>query len=322
MAMSRIIRPETLSGVSDFIYYHQVEQQINDYVDGKRLLIEADTTRFGMYDQNFRWLRGEVTGFAGIPNHGKSKFVIFLSALKMYYDNWKCAFYSPETTPPEFFFGNYIHTLTGYSLFSKSLKPTKIQVAHHRNLLEKNLYLCEPEKLPTFKGILERFTKAYEYHKPDMFVIDPFNTLERDWENSKRDDRYVGDFLEHVKEFAKKTDTCLVIVMHPNAGIKTKKDGIDLECPNMYNLAGGAMWGNKLDNLIFVHRPNFLSNREDSTVLLRHSKIKKREIVGLGGDVYLDFNFRTNRYSVCGYEPPFITEAVQLVINPYSTAPF
>lgn len=305
-----LIRDIQLDGVSDFIYYHEVEQHINDFLDGKRKLIEAETTNFGEYDNHFKWLRGEVTGFAGIPNHGKSKFVIFLSALKMYYNNWKCAFYSPETTPPEFFYGNYIHTLTSYSLFSKTMKPSKAQVQHHRHLLEKNLYLCEPEKLPTFKGIIERFTKAHEYHNPDMFVIDPFNTLERDWENSKRDDRYVGDFLEHIKDFAKRTNTCMVVVMHPNSGIKTKKDSMDLDCPTMYNLAGGAMWGNKLDNLVFVHRPNFISDRADASVLIRHSKIKKREIVGMGGDVYIDFNFMTNRYSIAGYEPNFENEQI------------
>jgi hypothetical protein len=113
----------------------------------------------------------------------------------------------------------------------------------------------------------------------------------------------VGDFLDHYKDFIKHTNTVGVVVSHPNAGLKTEKDGFDYQCPNMYNLAGGAMWGNKLDNLIFIHRPKFVSDPHDTEVLIRHAKIKKREIVGLGGDVTTNFSWMTNRYSVGGVEP-------------------
>ncbi len=301
----KLIDEKELKGVGDFLYYRDVEQSIECYLNGTKKMIEAETTHFGNYDDHWKWLKGEITGFGGIPNHGKSKFVIFLTALKMFYANWKIAMYSPETTPPEFFFSNYIHTFTGYNVFSKTRKPTTGEVREVSSLLHKNLFLCEPERLPTFKGILERFQRAFEYHGCDAFIIDPFNCLDREWEHSQRDDRYVGDFLEHFKDFAKQTKTSGVIVMHPNSSIKKEKDGFNYECPNTYNLAGGAMWANKLDNLIFVHRPFFTSDKSNSEVLIRHSKIKKREIVGAGGDATVDFNFMTNRYGLAGYFPEF-----------------
>ena len=296
-----MISQTDIQGVQDFIYYREVKQQINDYLTGKADLIKAETTEWPPYDEHFKWLRTELTGFGGIPNHGKSKFVIFLTALKMLKANWKVAVYAPETTPPIFFYANYLHTFTGKSLFGDH-KPTPKDIAPYEPLLQNNLYLCEPEKLPTFAGIIERFERAFEYHGSDMFVIDPFNCLEREWETSKRDDRYVGDFLEHYKDFVKRTNTVGIVVMHPNSGMRLGKNDLNYECPNMYNLAGGAMWGNKLDNLVFVHRPYFISNFKNSAVLIRHSKIKKREIVGSGGDVEINFGFRQNRYVMHGQD--------------------
>ena len=307
-----MIDANEFKGVQDFLYYRQVRDDIRAYLDGTKELIKAETTHFGQYDYHFKWLKGEITGFAGIPNHGKSKFTIFLSALKMYYSDWKIAVYSPETSPSEFLFANYLHTLSGKGMFGKN-KPTKKEIAPFEELLENNLFLCDPEKMPTVKGIMNRFRQAHEYHGCDMFIIDPFNCLDREWEMSQRDDRYVGDFLDKYRDFAKHTNTCGVVVSHPKGGMKPKKDSLDYECPTGYDLAGGAMWMNKLDNLVFIHRPNFIGEFKDTSVLARHSKIKKREIVGQGGDAFLHFDFRTNRYAIDGIAPDFGTKNVQAI---------
>ena len=310
-----MIDVKDIQGVKDFLYYRDVRQDIRDYVLGRKELVKAETTQWSTYDQHFKWLRTEVTGVSGIPNHGKSVFMLFLAGLKMYYDNWKIAVYSPETTPPEFFYANIIHTLTGRNIFIDGFKPTVDQLHSVEPILENNLFLCEPEKMPTFKGIMERFKDACETHGVDMFIIDPFNCLEREWEHSKRDDRYVGDFLDTYKDFVKQTGTCGVVVMHPNATVETEKDSVDFKCPNTYKLAGGAMWYNKLDNLMFVHRPHFISDPQDSQVLIRHGKIKKRQLVGSGGDAYVDYNFKTNRYVYLNNEPEFSDIGESLVLE-------
>ncbi len=299
-----MISEKDLQGVKDYLYYRDVKGDIREYLAGTKELVKAETTHWPTYDDHFKWLRTEITGVAGIPGHGKSKFVIFLSALKMFHSGWKVAVYSPETSPSVFFYTNYLHTLVGRSVFGNN-KPSTDEVAKYDDLLEKNLFLCEPEKMPTFKGIIERFKHAHEYHGVDMFVIDPFNCLEREWELSKRDDRYVGEFLDHYKDFIKYTNTCGVVVSHPNASVKTQKDGMDYDCPNAYSLAGGAMWNNKLDNLMIVHRPTIVSDYTNTLVLIRHLKIKKKEIVGAGGDANVDFNYYTNRYSYLSCEPVF-----------------
>lgn len=306
-----MIDENELKGVKDFLYYKDVKQDIHDYMNGEKELAQAETTRFGYYDDHFKWLRTEITGFSGIPNMGKSAFLTFLSALKMYHDKWKVAIYSPETNPPEFFYANYIHSLSTKHIFMLRNKPKVEFLREYENILDNQLFLCQPEKMPTFKGILERFTRAYEYHGCDMFIIDPFNCLDREWEHSNRDDRYVGDFLDHYKEFAVNHKAVCTVVMHPKGNMRLLKNSVDYDCPNSYDLAGGAMWSNKLDNLIFVHRPHMVSNPDDVTVTIRHSKIKKKQIVGKGGDAAMEYHFTRGRYSYMGYEPDFSKNEVQ-----------
>lgn len=321
-----MIYKQDFDGVADFVYFRDVRENLMSFAEGRNELIKADTTHWEPYDKHFKWLRGEITGFGGIPNHGKSKFVVFLTALKMYYHNWKVAIYSPESAPPEFFFANYIHTLSGHSLFSKIQRPTKEEINTCGDLLENHLFLCEPEKSPTAQGVFHSFQKAFDHHGCDMFVIDPFNCLDREWEKQKRDDHYVGEFLENFRRFSLKNNACGIVVMHPNASVRQGKTSYDLECPSTYNLAGGAMWHNKLDNLIFVHRPYFFADYSNSTVLIRHAKIKKREIVGSGGDTIVNFNFVTNRYNLENVEPSFKQEnreasLTEVLFEEYS-APF
>ena len=300
-----MIDKNDLDGVKDFLYYKDVKDDIYAYANGEIELAKADTTRFGYYDDHFKWLRSEVTGFSGIPNMGKSAFVTFLSALKMYHDKWKVAIYSPESNPPEFFYANYLHSLSSKHIFLLKKKPSVEYLKQYENILENQLFLCNPEKMPTFKGIMERFQKAYEYHGCDMFIIDPFNCLEREWEHSNRDDRYVGDFIDHYKDFAIRNNVVATVVMHPKGSVRLVKNSVDYEMPSAYDLAGGAMWYNKLDNLIFVHRPHMISNPEDVTVTIRHSKIKKKQVVGKGGDATIEYYFTRGRYGYMGFEPDF-----------------
>ena len=300
-----MIDKNDLKGVSEFLYYRDVKEDIHAYLRGEKEIAKAETTHFGYYDDHFKWLRTELTGFSGLPNHGKSKFLTFLSSLKMYHDNWKVAVYTPETSPVEIVFSDYLHSMTTKNMFVMRKKPEPVFYQEYEKILEDQLFVCAPEKMPTSKGILEKFARAYEYHGCDMFIIDPFNCLDRDWEYSKRDDRYVGDFLDMYKDFAARNNVCSVVVSHPKGSISKVKNGIDLDFPTAYDLAGGAMWNNKLDNLIFVHRPNFISSPDDQSVIIRHSKIKKRSIVGKGGDAAMEFDLPRGRYRYMGFEPDF-----------------
>jgi hypothetical protein len=101
--------------------------------------------------------------------------------------------------------------------------------------------------------------------------------------------------LADFKRFAQDNNTHFLIVAHPKGGIK--KDGRgNYECPDVFDLSGGAMWNNKMDNILIYHRPY---RGEDATLTnasLHSKKIKRQKIVGSIGQ--LDFNLKrgTRRY--------------------------
>jgi hypothetical protein len=102
--------------------------------------------------------------------------------------------------------------------------------------------------------------------------------------------------LTNEKCFAQTNDCYKIIVAHPSTPQKNSKDIDTLPDPNYYSLAGGAMWANKCDNIIFCHRPKILTDCNNPMVKIIFSKIKKQPIVGKNGFLYVNHNWRTKRY--------------------------
>ena len=64
----------------------------------------------------------------------------------------------------------------------------------------------------------------------------------------------------------------------------------------MYDLHGGAMWGNKSDNIIIYHRPNFHENPSDPMVDIHVRKVKRKRTGGKHGNLRIKLNWNTKRY--------------------------
>ena len=69
----------------------------------------------GGKNKMWSWRQGEFNIWTGYNNEGKSQFLIFLCVLKAINEGWKFAFFSPENYPPDEFFDDIIHTITGKS---------------------------------------------------------------------------------------------------------------------------------------------------------------------------------------------------------------
>lgn len=80
-------------------------------------------------------------------------------------------------------------------------------------------------------------------------------------------------------------------------------DNGDYKMPSVYDLHGGAMWNNGCDDICFIHRPNRESQPEDDLAIFKSSKIKKQIICGKPGEVSLNFDFKTNRFTEYGTSP-------------------
>jgi hypothetical protein len=63
------------------------------------------------------------------------------------------------------------------------------------------------------------------------------------------------------------------------------------------------MWGNKVDNIIVLHRPYILTDQLNTTVEVVVRKVKKQKLVGVPGSSTWNFSRITNRYYIDGYNP-------------------
>lgn len=266
----------------------------------------GQTTYFRCIDSHFRFLKSNVIIFGGYGNHGKSTFLYQLALLQSLKMGDKWAIFSPENLPADFFYNDLIHTLIGKStILQHKNKMTKAEYVSAMDFIREHFFLIYPENdSPNPQYINERFEESIKKHGVTGCITDPFNQLDRDWEVSGRDDKYISDYLNKEKRFAQLNNVYKVTVAHCHSRITFEDDGT-LKTPNVYSLAGGAMWSNKADDIVFIHRPYKHSDPLNTNTTFISDKIKKQRICGTPGEINLEFNPQENRYYGEDGENPF-----------------
>ena len=259
----------------------------------------AETTGITEIDRLFKWKKGEVTVLTGIGNHGKSTFWAFMMMNKSALDGTRWALFSPESYPAHEFY----HTLTEMAIgnscnpFAKN-KPSEDLYLVVYNWVAEHFYFVYPkEKSPTPDYIKSRFLELIIKHKVTGCVIDPFNQMVNDY--GSRDDKYLESFLGDILNFARSNNVYFTIIAHPKQ--MKKMDSGEYECPDIYDLANGAMWGNKVDNIAVYYLPNRNTLPEDNTCQFHTKKIKRRKIVGDIGQSEFRYDSVSRRFEFPNY---------------------
>ena len=164
-------------------------------------------------------------------------------------------------------------------------------------------FACSPTPFPlslrkqapqTFFYIRERFLELIIKKRVDGCIIDPWNQLTNNYElYGGRDDKYLEVQLAEFSRFAQQNEVYMIIVAHPKS---LKKVGDDYPCPDVFDLAGGAMWNNKCHNILIYHRPHNCSDVNSPACEFHAKKIKKQKVVGKKGFSEFRFDFATRRY--------------------------
>lgn len=271
----------------------------SDVIDGALEIYEhgyksAETTHIKTVDEYFKWKRGELTLLSGIGNMGKTAYLHFLCLVKSYFTGCKWAIFSPEHYPAYEFYHDITETLLGKAAHGGAYdKPSKEAYLKAYEFVSSHFFYIYPESIsPTPEYIKTKFMELILKEKVDGVIIDPFNQLTNDYNSySGRTDKYLETFLSDIKRFGQKNNVFTVLVAHPH---KLKKDETgNYPCPDVYDLADGAMWNNKCDNILIYHRP-YAATAPDNTECQHHSKkIKRQKIIGKRGQ----FNFILDRRS-------------------------
>lgn len=269
------------------------------FLHGKK---KGSPTHWPEFENHFSWKPGELSVWTGQNNSGKSETVLQLMLLKSLHDGWKWAIFSPENEPVAEIYDQLAHALVG-----KSPDPTwanQMQAGHYEKAMDflfAHFFVVSPPEIWTLDVILDYFGYLHGQHHVQGCLLDPWNQLVHDLGAGGREDLYLSTELSKAKRFAMKHQLCFNITAHPSK--PNTQAGEKWRCPDQFSLSGGAMWGNKADNVLAVHRPSYREDKACTLVEWHSHKIKKQKLVGRPGFVSLDFDYGRNRYLTAGASP-------------------
>jgi twinkle protein len=231
--------------------------------------------------------------FTGIPNHGKSVFVDFVS-VKLMLQGWKSMIYSPETERVEHI-SRQVEQLTGKSFFQKTLTMQMMDEA--RDFLSENCYyLLTEDRNLNIDEIIDAATTYVMRFGVKVLIIDPFNTVEYDLKDYSGDmNKYIGSVLDRLKYFAKKYDVLVAVVAHPHKMpiVQTGDFKGQYEVPKPYNVSDSQHWFNKPDVCITIYKRKLDEGFYETEV---HVQKIKHKTLGKVGVFKLNFDRDCERY--------------------------
>lgn len=273
----------------DGVYY--LEDIFPSMLDNFRKGIQlAPTTRFGEMDEYFRWKKGDINLITGYGNHGKTFFWLQLMLTKSIYDGWKWAVFSPENYPANDFYDDLVQMYLGKFLD----KSTEDEYINACDFINQHIFYVYPENEHDIESIHEKFRHLILKKGVDGVLVDPFNQLDKTQRPYERDDQYLSTVLKDIKRFALLNAVSYNIIAHPKN--PSYLDNKQLQVVDMYDIHGGSMWGNKVDQIISYYRPNFHIEKNDPCVEVYIQKLKRKRTGGKLGSFKLKLVWSTQRY--------------------------
>jgi hypothetical protein len=248
------------------------------------------------FENKFSWRMSDLNVWTGYMNEGKSVFVLFCMMVASYLYKWKWLIYSPENMPQFTFWMTYAHMLLGKSLDKRwDKRPSKSDLRAASNWLSKYFIVYDPATGCDMDDLIRTITTASRRYKVNGSLIDPWNQVIHDQEQNEREDQYISRRMSDLKRLSLRHNIITNVVAHQVTTRINKTSG-NLEKPNIMHIAGGAMFGNKADNVISVYRPYRFSDPSDTSVIVGIDKVKRKALTGLGGDVSIRYDLKSNRY--------------------------
>lgn len=269
-AVREILDKKTAYPIQGLHQLSEYEDEIDDiYENG---LDPGYSWGYGQLDPYLRFQFKQWTLVTGIPGHGKSSFVESCLLNIAYLHNFKIAMYSPENTPLSRFYIAMMQKASGKSYTKdENYKGEKIGREEHEYwkkwindrffsiLPEDNVSKSENFSIEngntgsmTLGGILSLAAKAVFRHGVKIIVIDPWTEVEHQRPNGMTELEYLSKGLSMIKMFAKTYDVHVIMVAHPTKMLPLPDGSYPIPTP--YNIAGGAHWRNKGDNIFTVYR--------------------------------------------------------------------
>lgn len=255
-------------------------------------------------DYLWKMKKGEISLLSGIGNMGKSSFLKWYLLMRVIIFEEKFALFSPEDNPAHEFYHDCVEILTAQKCTpDNKFRPSRATYEAYYDLVSKHIFYVYPKDIaPTPQYVKERFLELIIKEKIDGCVIDPFNQMANDYKVAGgRDDRYLETVLSDFSRFGQDNLVYFIIVAHP----KTMRKGDDgnYPCPDVFDLNGGAMWNNKMDNILIYHRPDHQNDPQSKVCEIHTKKIRRQRIVGKKGTLQFMLHDSMRRFIIEGEDP-------------------
>lgn len=283
---------------NDVVYGISVkENALRIYEKGFEKVSGIDAPAF---DEFFKAKKGEFTGLTGIGNYGKSAFYKWFFLMRILLYGEKFGVFPPEDFPPEEYYHDFTEILLGCDCTPGNPNKPKIEIFDNAYDFISNHVFCVAPKsaTPSPDYVLECFLELVIKEKIDGVCTDPFNRLAHDYTIAARADQYLEKVLNKFHHFGRTNNLINFMVIHPKTMVKNANG--NYPCPDAFDMNGGAMWNNMLDNLLVYHRPNAQTEPRDTTVEFHTKKIKRQKSVGKRGVMGLEYMPGKRRFSING----------------------
>ena len=246
----------------------------------------------GSFDYHYKLRRGDFTVVTGVPSSGKSTFLNHMMCKVVKNHGMKVCFASFEQAPQtdhlralrKWWFWEYKNKVA--PTHPKYIEPEVLDEFNH--WLDTHFCVIYPSWDDTvdMNWLVEKMTASVVQKDVDVIIIDPFNEMEHNTEGESMT-IYIGWFIKTLKRFAAKHNVHVIVVAHPRK-INKDKDG-NVEIPTLYDIEQSAMWYNKADLGVIVHRQN-------SITAARVAKSRYEDVIGKRGQVLYTFDEETAHF--------------------------
>jgi twinkle protein len=250
----------------------------------------GDLTHMGEMDEFFRWKKGDINLWTGYANAGKTTYAMQCALTKSIHDGWKWGIFSPENYPANDFYDDLVEMYCGRWLDNMGENDYVTAC----NFLNEHFFYVYPEDEHDLNSIHEKFRYLVMKKGIDGVFLDPWNQIDHIQKTYQREDQYLSQQLKDVKRFALHNAISYNIIAHP---VKTQRES-DRSYPpvDMYDIAGGAMFANKVDQVISYYRPDYHVDKKSPRVQVFLQKVKRKRTGGQVGDFELRLNWTTRRF--------------------------
>tara|TARA_Y100001972_G_scaffold44996_1_gene55544 strand:+ start:1801 stop:3549 length:1749 start_codon:yes stop_codon:yes gene_type:complete len=248
------------------------------------------STGFSILDSIYRIKPSTFHVVTGVPNHGKSNFIDQLAINMAQIHGWKFAIFSPEHSSPQ-----HLRRLTE----KVARKPFDIgpnermseeKLNSSLDFLEKHFhFINNKDEIPTISWILGKAKIACLRYGIRGLIIDPYNEINAERSNGKREDEHIRDTISECKAFCRQHEIVLWMIAHP-AKMYRNQDG-EIPAPSMYDISGASHWNNMADVGLVIHR-----DFEENITRVITRKIREQGLYGEIGECFFKYSLSTHCY--------------------------